>query len=193
MFADQALARFVRHADVVRVIDIGSGNGQHAQVMRDHGKQVATISKSAPAMFVGDYMQVPCPDPLADGIWASHVLEHMPNVQGFLEKCFRELRDDGLLAVTVPPAKHQIVGGHVSLWNEGLLLYRLILAGFDCAQARVGVYGYNISVLVRKKRAVLPELAMDCGDIERLAKFFPVPVTQGFDGQLGCIEWGALP
>jgi len=158
--------------------------------MRNNGMSVTTISLRLPADVVADYMDHRFSP--VDGIWASHVLEHMPNVGLFLEKCFHDLRDDGVLAITVPPAKHEIVGGHVSLWNEGLLLYRLILAGFDCSQASVGVYGYNISAIVRKKRAESPDLSMDVGDIEMLARFFPIPVYQGFNGQLGNINWDLM-
>ncbi|MCX7177704.1 MAG: methyltransferase domain-containing protein [Proteobacteria bacterium] len=187
MWADQALARFIRYADVHTVIDIGAGDNQHAQILRDAGKEVTTISLRPPANLVADYMQTALGP--VDGIWASHVLEHMPNVGVFLEKCFADLHDGGVLAITVPPAKHNLVGGHVSLWNEGLLLYRLILAGFDCREARVGVYGYNLSVIVRKVKADLPPLAMDNGDIERLARFFPFSVEQGIDGRCGNIRW----
>jgi hypothetical protein len=114
----------------------------------------------------------------------------MPNPGEFLTKCFDDLRDDGVLAVTVPPAKHEIVGGHLTLWNEGLLIYNLILAGFDCSEARVGVYGYNLSVIVRKRKTDAPRLSMDHGDIERLARYFPLPVAQGFDGRIGNLNWG---
>lgn len=187
MFADQALVRFAADAVVRSVIDIGAGDNEQALALRGAGKRVTTVSLRPPADVVADFMGTDLGP--VDGIWASHVLEHMPNVGAFLEKCFDDLRDGGLLAVTVPPAKHNIVGGHVSLWNEGLLLYRLILAGFDCRAARVGVYGYNISVLVRKVPAALPALAMDGGDIERLARFFPIPVQQGFNGQIGNVRW----
>ena len=102
-----------------------------------------------------------------------------------------------LLAITVPPWKPQIVGGHMTAWNAGLLLYNLVVAGFDCSEARVSsVYAsgpgyppYNISVMVRKKAAHLPALRMDAGDIERLATFFPMPVAQGFSGELPAINW----
>ena len=124
-----------------------------------------------------------------DGIWCSHVLEHMPDVGLFLRKVRSELKEGGLLAITVPPMKHEIVGGHTSFWNEGLLLYRLILAGFDCSQARVGRYGYNISVLVRKREYDMPELEHDNGDIERLSRYFPFNARQGFDGRTGNINW----
>lgn len=188
MFAEQALSRFLALDHVRTVLDIGAGDNMQAQAMRAAGKQVTTVSLRPPADHIGDYLKASFEGGF-DGIWASHVLEHMPNAGAFLAKCFADLREGGVLAVTVPPAKHQIVGGHVSLWNEGLLLYRLILAGFDCRDARVGVYDYNISVIVTKRLAVLPQLAMDAGDIERIAEFFPVPVAQGFDGRLGCLRW----
>ncbi len=187
MWADQALARFVKCADVYTVLDVGAGDNQHAQIMREAGLNVTTISLRPPADWICDYMTTRTGR--VDGIWASHVLEHMPNVGDFLKKCFADLHHGGVLAVTVPPAKHNLVGGHVSLWNEGLLLYRLILAGFDCREARVGVYGYNLSVIVRKVAANLPPLAMDNGDIERLTKFFPFPIKQGTDGRCGNINW----
>jgi len=124
-----------------------------------------------------------------DGIWCCHVLEHQRNAGLFLDKIRDELVDNGLLAVTVPPAKHNLVGGHVTIWNAALLLYNLVLSGFDCSEARVGHYGYNISVLVRKKAVELPPLKMDRGDIKTLAHLFPMTTYQNMDGQLKNINW----
>lgn len=193
----EALDRLLHYEDVKRVLDVGSGSGAHARVMREAGRKVDTVSIVPPATFVGDYTTMLIPGEHWDAIWASHVLEHQANPGIFLHRCFADLRPNGILAVTVPPAKGSIVGGHVSLWNTGLLLYHLILAGFDCANARVsgcyptlqGGVPYNLSVIVRKVPAVLPPLACDIGDIERLAKFFPLPVTQGFNGNLAPINW----
>ena len=70
------------------------------------------------------------------------------------------------------------------LRNAGVLLYNLILAGFDCSKASVGSYDYDLSVIVRKTRAEFPvDLHFDEGDIDKLAAFFPVPVHQAFDGR----------
>lgn len=171
-----------------RVLDIGSGDGEHAAAFRAAGFDVTAISLREPADVVMDYVQYQ-PDALFDGIWASHVLEHQRNLGAFLEKCKRDLRPSGWLAVTVPPMKSEVVGGHVALFNAGILLYHLILAGFDCSQAMVKTYGYNVSVIVRNVDATLPRLEMDCGDIERLAPFFPMPVAQGFDGSIAAINW----
>jgi SAM-dependent methyltransferase len=193
MKATQALDRLLSdYPDVVTVLDIGSGDGEHAKAMRARGKYVTTVSLKEPADYVGAY-----PDACGsfrgvpfDAVWASHVLEHQANVGRFLSACFHDLREGGVLAVTVPPLKHQIVGGHLTLWNGGLLLYNLIVAGFDCREARVSsAYGYNLSVIVRKRQADLPALNCDCGDIEKLRSFFPFRAEHGFDGRLESVNW----
>ena len=118
------------------------------------------------------------------------MLEHQANPGLFLRKIYRDLKAGGVVAVTVPPAKSTIVGGHLTLWNAGLLLYNLIMAGFDCRNAAVKSYGYNISVIVRKRRACHPrDMVMDCGDIERLAHFFPCPAKQDFEGHIIELNW----
>lgn len=184
----QALARLLRMDDVRTVLDIGSGAGAHSEIVRSYGRKATAISLCEPADYVGDFMTWPS-DATFDAIWACHVLEHQVNPGLFLQECHRRLREGGVLAVTVPPAKHNIVGGHVTLWNAGLLLYNLILAGFDCRNAKVGSYGYNISVIVRKSTIELPQLANDNGDIARLARWFPLPVAENFDGELPDIGW----
>jgi SAM-dependent methyltransferase len=191
LFAGQALVRLVRdYQDVKTILDVGSGAGHHADLLRREGKEVTTINLSPPADYVGDFLRFKR-EVGWDAIWASHVLEHQPNVGMFLKHAFNLLRDDGVFAVTVPPMKHAVVGGHLAMFNAGILVYNLIIAGFDCARARVsplypnvpGEWPYNISVIVRKKEAKLPQLDMDAGDIEKLAAFFPFPVHQDFNGR----------
>lgn len=171
------------------VLDIGSGDGYHAKEFRKIGKNVVTLDIAPPANFVADYMEINLKDFNFNLIWCSHTLEHQANPNLFLKKIFNELSDNGYLAITVPPLKHEIVGGHVTLWNMGILLYNLILAGFDCSEAKAKKYGYNISVIVRKKPAVLPRLKCDFGDIEVLSEFFPIPVHNGFNGDIEEINW----
>lgn len=167
---------------VSEILDIGAGEGRHAQIFRAQGINVTEIHYKD-----GDYLDRQVPS--TECIWASHVLEHCPNPGLFLRKCFHDLKDEGILAVTVPPLKHEIVGGHVTLWNAGLLLYQLILAGFNCVNASVKTYGYNISVIVRKRPFNLPKLKMDFGDIETLAPYFPMLVYNGFNGEIQEINW----
>jgi len=177
--AEDALGHLLT-LDFKTVLDLGSGEGLRDKIFREKGKSLTTCSLIPPADYVLDYLETDFPQ--FDCIWASHVLEHQLNVNFFLKKCFSELKDNGIFAVTVPPLKHEIVGGHVTLWNQGLLLYNLILAGFDCKLAWVKTYGYNISVVVRKKSLLCPDLVYDYGDINKLAQFFPYSVTEGFNG-----------
>ena len=188
----EALSRLLALPEVLTVLDVGSGDGVHAKIMREHAKVVDTISLREPADYVADFMTWDSEKSDYDALWVCHVLEHQTNPGEFLRQCKRRLRPGGYLAVTVPPLKHAIVGGHVTLWNAGLLLYQLILAGFNCRAARVGTYGYNISVIVRNVTAELPKLANDNGDIELLAPFFPMPVEHGFNGEVRDIAWGSL-
>jgi SAM-dependent methyltransferase len=169
------------------VLDIGAGDGVHAALFRDLGKEVYTCDLG-PSDYQGAYASLTI-DKKFDLIWCSHTLEHQINVYNFLKKVAINLNEDGYFAVTVPPLKDEIVGGHVTLWNAGLLLYNLILAGFDCSEAMVKTYGYNISVIVKYKPIKVPPLKMDFGDIETLAPYFPMEVRNSFDGRIEELNW----
>lgn len=193
MYGDKALEQLLKMDGWHTLLDIGAGDGDQAKIFWDAGKDVTTISLREPADIICDYTRFHVKlGNEYDAIWASHVLEHQKNVNQFLEKCFRDLKTGGILAVTVPPAKPEIVGGHLTIWNLGLLLYNLIVAGFDCKDAWYDVYGYNISVIVRKKQANLPKLQYDSGDINALAEFFPFPVSEGFNGNAPTITKDTL-
>lgn len=183
-WAKAALEKLLRDYEFTSVLEIGARGSKHAEIMEREGKAVTHIDWLKGEM----YETTEIPEPV-DCIWASHVLEHMHNPGLALEKMRRDLKPDGILAITVPPPQPFIVGGHVSLWNAGLLLYRLILAGFDCSDASVKTEPTDTSVIVRRKDAELPPLKHDKGDIEALARFFPLPVYQGFNGNIESVNW----
>ena len=186
----QALERVVKYVDVDTVLDIGSWNGTHARYLQQHDKTVSTVDFNVNADYTGNYLDLELPQ--FDCIWCSHTLEHQPNVGQFLTKCYNDLVDNGLLAITVPSMEKygtRVVDGHMTYWNAGVLLYNLILAGFDCSEARVATYNNEVSVLVRKVPADLPRISSDRGEIDRLSKFFPIDVTQGFDGSIDEVNW----
>jgi hypothetical protein len=173
------------------ILDIGCGWQQiHSNIMKDNGLKPLTCDLIKQADFNGFYENVDFGNPF-DAIWCCHILEHTLNPHDFLLKLKGDIKEGGLLALTVPPLKHDIVSGHINLFNSGLLLYRLILAGFDCSQALVGQYGYNISIVMRVKKIeqLPPDLTYNAGDIERLAQFFPFDAKQGFDGNDLNLNW----
>lgn len=201
MFSEDAIKKLVKDYVFQTVLDIGSGSGVHSKYFVDAGKTVSAVDLGRSIYYEQkranyekvnvhhvDFFQFHAKP--YDCIWASHVLEHQRNPGAFLEHCFDLTRD--IFAVTVPPLKHDIVGGHLTLWNAGLLIYNMILAGFDCSKASVLSRDYNISVIVRKAPVSaedLNALHYDSGDIVRLAKYFPVPVFEGFNGQIPHVNW----
>lgn len=180
MLGDKALRYVIKNYKFDKVLDVGSGLGVQAKAFREAGKEVVEIDIKKYHIDYMDYETKP-----VEFIWASHVLEHQRNVGMFLDKIYKDLLDGGLLVITVPPSKPTIVGGHLSIWNAGLLLYNLVMAGFDCSEAKVYKYGYNISVIVEKHSIELPKLNYDRGDINKLAMFFPNNIKKdSFDGRM---------
>ena len=196
LLADQALEKLISEFEFESVLDIGCGPGLHSQRFRDAGKRVTGIDyrPQIPGVIAADYLEHEF-ELKFDCIWASHVLEHQPNVNRFLQKIFADLRDGGILAITVPPFKNEVVGGHLTLWNAGVLIYNLIIAGFDCREARCKRYQYNISLITPKIPAALPRdrLRFANGDIELLKQFFPRclddPWRQAFNGDIAELNW----
>lgn len=207
-FAGQALQKLIDDYEFKTVLDIGAGGLEHSLVFALMGKKVTAVdygnsiyhqrktSDAGIELIIGDFNAIDISGTF-DCIWASHVLEHQVDVNTFLKKIKGLLKTNGILVLTVPPLKHEIVGGHVSLWNAGLILYRLVLAGFDCSQASVLQYGYNISVIIRKSDILqMPELHFDAGDIRRLRAYFPSGLKyktdineDPFDGDIKCLNW----
>jgi len=189
MFADQALQRLLKE-DFETVLDIGCGKTKPAtKEFRKHGKKVTSVDFfNDPEITQGDYNELPFNEQF-DCIWASHVLEHQHNVQRFLRKINRDCKEGGWVAITVPPRKDEIVGGHVTLWNPGLLVYNLVLAGFNCRDCKIKMYDYNCSVIVKKKTADLGGLLYDNGEIQLLQRFLPPFFRHGVNGMIEEWNW----
>lgn len=198
-FAAETLQYLVTNYDFESILDIGSGEGLHSDVLLEVGKKVTSIDFGNSIYFnkrstthdtiIDNYYEHNF-EKKFDAIWASHVLEHQPNPNFFLKKIFRDLKENGVLALTVPPLKHDIVGGHVTLWNAGLLMYQLILAGFNCRDISIKSYGYNISVVLNKVSIEsYPELSYDSGDILKLADYFPEGINEPFEGRIKELNW----
>jgi SAM-dependent methyltransferase len=179
------------------ILDVGSGSGEHSHAFERAGHVVYAIDPGGetPNSIRDPDETIPLDHFVRRGrafdcVWASHVLEHAPDVNDFITRLRWNCLEGGLLAITVPPMKPQIVGGHINLFNAGLLLYRLVYNGLDCSEAKVGRYGYNISVLVRNIARPTAFLHNDAGDVETLRRWFPYEVFEGFDGDAAA-EWSS--
>ena len=183
------------------ILDIGAGALEHTEVfinnnkivdICDYGnsiyynKRLKNIESKIRNKYIGDFNNIDFNNNY-DAIWCSHILEHQVNVNLFLKKIHSLLKEDGYLSIIVPPRKPFIVGGHVSLWNAGLLIYNLILAGFDCSkECYVKQYDYNIGIIIKKKtiKELPKNISMDKGDIELLSQYFPFNVQHNFNGDI---------
>jgi len=179
------------------VLDIGCGPEEtHANYMRSKGITVQGLDVISGSDYQGKYEDIKFDYKKFDGILASHVLEHQLNVNSFLRKINNDLKEGGWLCLTVPPLKPTIVSGHVSFWNAGLMLYNLVLAGFDCSNAKIKTYDYNISIVLQKKSFDVEKekLYYDWPDLVTLNKYFPKGLkynsqNRSFDGNIKSHNW----
>jgi len=199
--SQHGLYKLITDFDFNSVLDIGSGSGEHAVVLKNHGKKVTALdfgtsvyAQESHENYSGinritvDFYAYETEEKY-ECIWASHVLEHQPDPGSFIKKCINLTADDGLICISVPPLKNEIVGGHLTLWNAGLLLYQLVFNGLDCRNASVCTYGYNVTIIVKKKLRKNIVLDYDNGDIRRLKEFFPAFVDEPFDGVIDMWNW----
>jgi SAM-dependent methyltransferase len=189
-----ALSRLLSDYTFQTVLDLGGGRGGHAARLRSAGKTVVTLDAAggppAPGADIGEPLEaVAFADPF-DAIWCWHVLDRQRDVHAFLLLLFDLLKPGGVLVLTVPPPRPTLAAGRLNGWNAGQLLHRLVLAGFDARRARLHTSAEGeVSVILRKRRARLPRLATETGELEALAPFFPSPVAEGCDGAFGDIRW----
>jgi ubiquinone/menaquinone biosynthesis C-methylase UbiE len=197
MYAEEAFKKVLELDGINSVLDIGSGTGDHSILFSQNEKKTTSIDLGNISTSRYPFTRISFSDFTTndkfDLVWACHVLEHQLNVNDFLKKAYSLVSDNGYLCVTVPPYKKNIVGGHFSLWNMGLLIYNLIMAGVNCKNAKCKTYGYNVSVIVKKEKVVeisKMDLFFDKGDIEKLSNFFPFKsVSQGFNGEISEVNW----
>lgn len=167
------------------VLDIGMGRSPYiVDTLIRNDRKVTSIDikkltnyENENFTFIeGNFLEYSFEDQSFDAILASHALEHNLNVGMFLDRVYDILKEDGTFFCLVPPHKTSIVGGHVVIgWNIGVLMYDLIMCGFDVRNGRFKKLGYNIAAFVQKRKdKTLPSnLILDDGDIEKLKDYFP--------------------
>ena len=140
-----------------------------------------------------------------EAIWACHCLEHMENPLAALREWRRVLRSRGLLAITVPPYKTEVVGRHVFTgWNVGQLILTLLRAGFDVTTGAYAEMGYNVFALVRREEnppAIGPNDEILCRHADRFPPSIAAEIRQrqrpnlfgetisSFEGRIKRLGW----
>ncbi len=160
LMGNKALKKLLDNYHFLSVLDLGAGEGKHSKIFFQNNKKVTAISgydseifdkdlKNKIDFIVDDYLKHDFKEKF-DCIWASHILEHQLNVGLFLNKIYKDLKDNGILAITVPPSETSAGGGHINCFTPGILIYHLVMAGFDLRQMRLKKYGYNLSIICTK-------------------------------------------
>lgn len=173
------------------ILDVGSGeNSPFDKILTEAGVKVETVDFLPSATYTGDYMSLKI-DKKYDAILCYNCAEHQLNLNSFLLKLHKNLKEDGILALSVPVWKDTIVDGHIVAFpNSGLLLYNLIMARWDCSNAKVAtlripdpqpehLFEEQIAVIIKGSKMIdLPEdLTSGVGDLRKLIQFFP-PIVQ---------------
>ncbi|MFN8391600.1 MAG: class I SAM-dependent methyltransferase [Bdellovibrionota bacterium] len=219
-YAHLAMLKLIKHYDFRTVLDLGTNDGMASYIFDALGKDVAALEPAKPWQNHPDF---PCREVdievdfldvrfirKFDAIWCSHVLEHIRNPGAFLDKVYDDLREGGVLALTVPfmnsaLSLHSFVSGHHNLYNQWTLLNQLVCAGFDCRNASIATYNGQLSVVVKKvpnniTRSTCAvgyfpeELAKNGYDPKihepRLLQFFPIQKGEQHNDETTWINWG---
>jgi len=175
LYSSLTLLKMLKHYQFDSVLDVGSHAGNVARVFAHMGKKVTTceISPGYEADYKDDFLEIEFPKQF-DAIWCSQILEHQRNIGVFLNKVFDDLRENGVLALTVP-ADHgpHLSFGHCNQFNPMLVIYHLVMAGFDCSEISICRYDSDIGVVLRKTN----------NGIDRNLPQGTLPVTEATSGE----------
>ena len=173
------------------VLDVGCGRGALFQPLLEKADKVHGIDLLNPprlperVTYEQTTIQDYTPEAPFDAAICSHVVEHMPDTEQFLNRFFSFIKDEGAWCIIWPPLKHQIVGGHVHIFNYGLMLYNIIRTGIDCSSVKMFRSRYSEAIMGTKATFDVPKLVYDRGDIEILSEWFPFDAKQNFHGFKG--------
>lgn len=182
-----ALLKLLRDYSFETVLDVGSGCGEHARLFQLFGKKVSTCNLFPPANWVGDFLEAPISDSF-DVIWCSHVLEHQRNPGLFLDKIYRLLRPQGILALCLPHhPPSRLVPGHLSTWSLALVSQHLVYAGFDCKHLSA-LASYELSLIVQKPKSGL-EIRHTEPPWQEVVPYLPPSLEVGSESSPALLNW----
>jgi SAM-dependent methyltransferase len=179
-----AMTKFINTPWQGVCLDLGCGDDIFKQTIEEsaQNRKVETITRrktlANTATYFGNFLYYEFVKKF-DAVWCSHVLEHQVEPYRFLRQIKRVIKPGGLLAIIVPAPRTVLASGHINEYTIGLLVYNMVIAGFDCSDACVYQSNTECSIVVRVKDAKLPQPNIDDDYIlEDLNKFFPVDAYQ---------------
>jgi SAM-dependent methyltransferase len=192
-----AFLKLVKEYSFNSIMDIGCGDGNELNLFRYFASTVVGVNddpntKNTPVDFFGDYLDYKSDKPF-DAIWCSHVLEHIRNPGLFLDKIFHDLKEGGVLALSVPyhdfnSLLDSMIFGHFNRYHVPLLIYALVAAGFDCRNLRFRIYCGQISILLTKVSNNVSNCSKVAAYQKDMFRFFPKEVGNGYTG-LDSLNW----
>lgn len=182
------LWKLIKDYEFESVLDLGAGEGIQSRFFQKNGKKVTAIVGDETSNFkkenfdninlvFKDFLKY-TPTEKFDCIWASHILEHQFNIGLFLDKTYNSLKDNGILALTVPPRETLAGGGHLYYFSPGNLIYHLLCHGFDLRNMRLKEYGYNLSIICHKRPDFTPLQSSFAEAIRTFENYLPAYVSE---------------
>jgi len=190
------------------VLDVGAGECKQVNYLDERGKNAYALdlnisnavhcsTRTKKYCYVGRFEDMKFKRKF-DMTMCTHVLEHQLNVNSFLRKMSSVTRHNGYIYIVVPPRKPFITGGHYTMWNAGLVLYNLVMAGVDCSkECVIKQIDYDIGVFVKNSKFNIDSIDLhhDRNDIEhKLKRYFPkeLNITEPFNGDIMEFNWNQL-
>jgi SAM-dependent methyltransferase len=165
------LARYVPSGTLV---DVGAGRGRFLRAARREGRWTMMATEySAEALQIlkadgvhavaGTLDELGLADESVDAVWASHVIEHLPDPESFFASVRRVLKPDGVLVALVPTQTsmrarlnltnwhHVNPPGHLWSFNPETFRKTLQTAGFELLHIEVEHLICEMVCVVRKR------------------------------------------
>ena len=191
---DELVRVFVKEQPFKTVLDVGCGIGELFHILTSKGAKATgidilprnrvepQISNSEVEYIEADFMEYQ-DNRKFEAVISSHVIEHIPDTERFLRHFLSFIVPGGVYCLIWPPPKIQVVGGHVHLFYMGTMLYNLVRIGVNCKNVHMLRCGYSLGIIGRLETFEVPQLEHNKSDIKKLSPFFPMRVSQGFDGK----------
>lgn len=120
-----------------------------------------------------------------DCVYSSHVIEHVADTEAYIRKLKGLVKEGGIMCIIWPKPKPEVVGGHVHIFNPGMMYYNVTRTGINCSQWKCVEKDYSFCIAGPCHKVPQPKLTYSAGEIETLNPLFPFKATQGFHGVNG--------